>query len=1146
MLRKLVKFTAHLSISYSSKLCSMTFSAREATLNNDEEWLNIPAVVRIFLRQLNNDVSNTHSLCEGFLKYQRDNDKILKDIICKQRENTDEMSKIVLLTQHRRQESTSSVCNTVNGIMSEVRELREENRRLRGRVHKLEKQKPSASTGQECSNTEAKALSKMMSRGFAELRGQISNDSSSVSRDINQLREEIALVSRKQLDLSSKYREDIQCVNAALRQLENSVFGEINAIKAQLQDHRKLLDAVNEDNTKVSAVVSMHDKNVSALNDRLDTMVSLVRDSGISTDDRFETIFTALRRLQALTGKLSTPPSQSTLAQRSLTSIIQEIRGAHDVMAVELRDAINQKFDEVTKETDQLNIKVDEMRRATGEVTRQLNHFGAPSGAKAKIEDAFRRLDALELVISKGYIREEVENLLEESMRHERAALDRKYQDLCSLISEQQMKARDDVGDVRHGLENLSNKFGSVLSDVNRSRHMDERLRSVIEKVGSHDSSITNLRDEVNAFKNIVGAYGSLAAMPSMDDLVHVGSATGKANCSAVQHLREMVMALTENQICELKLLVHGNQTKLVQHEAQLKEMFRLLVSCENVVEEHTNSYYRFVTSMDKKLSAALSNSAFLREQTVTLGAQSTSAYPFKEPSSPYGCVDEGKGADARPYNAQPPHSLLCVQEQAWATDSRFGSIQTVLNGFESNMKLMSQSVASVLDRVCANEEKLRRDSSDLRDEHEKLRSRFCMLEEKLNTLEGITSLNKKSSDMNASDILKLGASVETLHTETKKLEKAFLGCIRKASEEWSDVSASVAAFSTFLEKHKHERNAVLDKFAPIEGRLVICEEELSRLRSSWLGLTAQFEETRRSVENSTQFEPRPEGDCSVHQSSLLSLEQRIDCAEENLGAVHTLVSVHLNDALDFMKSCLGMLATAVDDIDTKLSAPPSLPMADGVSDQLDTLGGRLQRVENEVTELRGGGTIIASQPVGDTVLDRILSLERALTACSDGFMETKVSLSLCHEQIKYIEQHLKTGAVHHAVEEETTPVITDTPLAKDGNTTLGTVVERLVTAEAAVSEVQQGLLAQRNDLCALYTKSQLDIRFESLWASFVALLARKEDQEVIDEKMVDLQRSILEDVDVRVDTLRRELNCAIGERVRITEVRELLLGLMG
>ncbi|RNC39411.1 hypothetical protein TcCL_NonESM11244 [Trypanosoma cruzi] len=86
----------------------MTFSERDAILNDDEEWVNIPTVLRSFLRQMNNELQNNRLTCDAFLDDQKEHDRLLKGILSKQLERELEMKKSELTMQQECQEVQAS------------------------------------------------------------------------------------------------------------------------------------------------------------------------------------------------------------------------------------------------------------------------------------------------------------------------------------------------------------------------------------------------------------------------------------------------------------------------------------------------------------------------------------------------------------------------------------------------------------------------------------------------------------------------------------------------------------------------------------------------------------------------------------------------------------------------------------------------------------------------------------------------------------------------------------------------------------------------------------------------------------------------------------------------------------------------------
>ncbi|KEG07650.1 hypothetical protein DQ04_09181020 [Trypanosoma grayi] len=218
----------------------MTFSARDAVLNDDEEWFNIPAVVRSFLRQLNNEVQNNRLACDALLQSQREQDGLLKGVASKQMEREFQMTKTVLALQQDRQEDQTSLRELVENMRDQMRHLSEEQQLMRDRVRRMEEREQEAIAMHDSLRAKSTSLSKALNGRSVELETLLHRSVGELSKGFGELEKEVRLISTKQTDMVVESRGELERFNAALQQLCGAVSEEVDSLRAQVQGQEKV------------------------------------------------------------------------------------------------------------------------------------------------------------------------------------------------------------------------------------------------------------------------------------------------------------------------------------------------------------------------------------------------------------------------------------------------------------------------------------------------------------------------------------------------------------------------------------------------------------------------------------------------------------------------------------------------------------------------------------------------------------------------------------------------------------------------------------------------------------------------------------------------------------------------------------------
>ncbi|CCD16970.1 unnamed protein product [Trypanosoma congolense IL3000] len=502
-------------------------------------------------------------------------------------------------------------------------------------------------------------------------------------------------------------------------------------------------------------------------------------------------------------------------------------------------------------------------------------------------------------------------------------------------------------------------------------------------------------------------------------------------------------------------------------------------------------------------------------------------------------CRGNGNEPDTSGIVAHLTGALLQVQ----AVSVDYESVHCALSRLEGKVEAVTSKLAAVSEGISAKEQRRERDITSLCDSCKGFRTHILSLEDQMNSLERDVVANKRSTSALAVDLHNLEEAFQFLRGNVKKLKDTLVNCVTNASDEWNEVCTQISMFSSFASMYRADKAVNTEGFVRVEHRLDACEQALSQVlgdgcNHKCMGIT------HKPVRSETVSDMELEAETIMKHHLQPSSERNVNVkGGEGLGAGQSASAANDKHALNPPEDRSGLWADGA----PKNLIPTPLPSAlDVVMSLLTTFDHRLQQVRDDVTEIRVSEKILTAQSAYMRVPDLVSSLEDCLTACSQAFVESKESISLCHEHIKCLEQHLSSKGAYQTLDEHRVSPNEGVANENSGGASMKEILERLKHNEHILSEVQLSLPAQKSDMNITYTKSEIDDRFANQWVSFVALLARKEDQDALEGKLANLSWTLLDNVTMRIDALSRELNRAINERARLTEVQEMLSNRVG
>ncbi|ORC92817.1 uncharacterized protein TM35_000021430 [Trypanosoma theileri] len=1116
----------------------MNFSVLDAVLNDDEEWFNIPPVVRNFLRQLSNEVQNNRITCDSLLQNTHEHDKLLKGIVSKQMEREFEITKTVLSLQQERQESEVGFRDIVENLRDQMRHINEENQQTRERIRQIEEKEHQTIATLSSLRLQSNNLSKTVNQRLIEFETLLHKGLESLSNDLGELNKETQLLSEKQDNTVLESRKELERFNVALQQLCDAISEEVDNLRIQIHDHEKRLidikEFTHEDKVKDEKQVKAYVR----LREKLSDLINTIKQVETSSDDRFESVFATLAKLQSLTDKFAIFFQQRGDDHSSLKTILEETREMQHVLGDELRRNLDEQSKKNRKEMESLKEDIIDLKNSKDGFINLLNEENATT--KSDIDDMRQRLDTLKCLIPKSNMKEEIETLIDAAMEKGKMVQEEMHKEFQRSISYQEKNTEEELKYLKTRIIELEKKYEHSLTTLKSSNNDDIEgtLQLLMKQVKNMKGALDSLREDVDTVNDTVKNYQEKS-------ILTLNSHKETQVNSLLNHIQGMIDYVSKSEFIEMTISIEEIKRKFSTFENQLNNMMQDVSRFENQTKEIPKTYQGYIEVVERKLSPALIELDVLRKRMASLEIKPKLTEPREDLRISSTTVpEEEDDLDGLRLKLGHNQILQSTQRQIQAVDVRLDSLQTLVQSLERKVGSLSRELTTVSEITTSLGEQEQQKDHTMRNELKHILTQLQNIKDEIEATDKKVESNQKFIQNISTNTKSLEEALETISNEIVGLEKDLKDCVKISSVEWNDIwNKNLTSLNNNSNDKLNKLSNDLETLAPLR-RVIETEEMLLQMRKEQEELASRLDKREKIMMENTEFESLYQNNKEINQL-LSSVENRVKSLEEELYKDQKHVLTNVNSTLSSLALRIQSCETNLNQFQTsELSTRRPLDEDNKLSQTVDALKERLIQLESSIISLRKIDENSVSNINISLLMDRLKSLENDLLTCKTDVKEGYKDVSLCKERIKQLEEQIasckdeKEKKHSFSIDSDAVVVV---PKDSPFNTTLTEVMERLSKFEVTVEEIKQVLLSQRNDLQSMYTKCQLDARFESFWASVIALLTRKEDQETVDQKVAELRRSLTDDVRLQINHTVRELRRAIDECVRVKEVRELV-----
>ncbi|ESS64097.1 hypothetical protein TCDM_07929 [Trypanosoma cruzi Dm28c] len=931
----------------------MTFSERDAILNDDEEWVNIPTVLRSFLRQMNNELQNNRLTCDAFLDDQKEHDRLLKGILSKQLERELEMKKSELTMQQECQEVQASFSEVLGTIREQMRHLNEEQQQIRDRIRQIENRVHDTIAMHDEVRAESSALSKKMNQRSMELEREINNKFRELLGTVEELKTNVRLVSERQDAGVRENKKDLEGSNVAWRQLGDAVSAEMDNLRIHFQQHEDALGELKSFKTETEREIKKSVKAYKHLHEKICNSLGMVKQLEISSEDRFETVFSALEKSQALTEKLSQLHRKRDEDNNSLMTVLRKAQDTYNALTGDLKKAIDLRLTQHGTDLEQLNKRIRDLYPSKNEVTALVNEKS--ERVLPYIEEMRQRIEAIEsAMIHKPNPIMDIENAVNELMKNDRHNYERKYAELHQFISNERGTLQNEIKEIKKTVGNLDDRFEQAMHAVRRVDNIEGDAQRLGKQVHDYNESLQCVRNEMDAFTTALNAIQETSGM------IFNNNNNKNDPHSMICREREVKKCVTEVEFLELRASVEREEEHLSRYVAQLNEIQQRTSRFENLVKEVPRTYQRYMEALDKKLSPALLELDVLRRRIAVLELRHATDEPHevKRHSSP--TRHEESELESLRLNIQQNQALQFAQRKIQEVDVRLDGFQVLCNRLERRVEALSREVADVSEKTSSIQEE-QHPKKVFEDEMKRVFGQLSELKKEMRSCEKGVKSTERSRLVLTSDMQAIKTSFERVSDLIVTMEKTVGSCITVTSDEWKKVYEAVSTFSgckldDVLRRLQKESEA----FVSVE-RVRLVEEALAEIRSEQMEFKRYLEQFQESGLEKMHMNILPQSDDDLNQPRF-TLEERVILLEESARKNLAQMTSNTNDVVLSFDSRVKSLEAAVGEIRAKEPIPltllPQLPSSlslltmNDVPLQMAALGERVTKLESWITTM--------------------------------------------------------------------------------------------------------------------------------------------------------------------------------------------------
>lgn len=1166
------------------------YEGRCVLLDDAGEWVNIPFVVREFVKQLNDESHATRAMVESLRQEQKETNLLLRRVLQKQADlEIDNQRNALSINQH----ASRAVRDSVEPRhAAQLEHVRKKTDKLDDRMHQLSER--------------VEALSKSVGASAATAAEAVADVKSSIAdltRSTQAAAQALDSHARSLAEVQQAARGRVDPAEwAAVREAQESMARELAECRKRDSDARR-------DGEAVQGALSIQQAECDRMRGVCEGLHQAAESDRRTFTERLTACLRTVEKLEELSMvRHAEGEARWKRIEQQLQSGELKIREEGKTHFAELRGLLREREHETHERTlelaGELRSVKEQQRRAAEEQADARTETAALSQRIAKqtrelagqVDGVAAEVQQLSCTVAqlKGQQGEQAAlqaslNTLKQSLNDSVGAAQTQAQQLAASMK----TMRTEQGEDNDWLHNELGRVGTVVGYVAQQREKQERqVASLCEIVQNLSSAVASLEAERAGRAAAAPGKGEpstvTAAAPvevpsaweewraSLQKEVEARLAAGPPASANVavervsQQLNELTakvdggakytQALLSQQAEQLRYAVREEVSHQLQSHAALREVAPALVEVEAV---------------KRRLAAAE-----LGVQTLTTDAGGSG----------------GASLDALQHQRRLAHTeeavdglkrrLLELAESVTGVDERGSEVARRVDDVDARVRDQQRVVLKLgTDLTAALESLLHTEESFSLHEAATTRQ-LTELRRDLDVWRGETTEATVASSVDReagasvarcqADVTRLAAAVERLSTQVARHDEAALRATPAdpqpaQSGQASPPPASAAAPPPQALAHLCEVGGVTAAVEAVQGRLAALESSHTVAGGALQTLTGRVDAMERCLAEVV------DGVANTAQcaDAVAQCQARLDAVEQQ--------QVQLQHATEARRSPPPPQPTPP-------VPPPALDRAEEEAQVRDVVASQLRTVESAWVdaaavaaalrcreELTLAATAASTAVAGDAAAHVarmqavVEEVRHCLDACVAGVgdcqhrtLAVEATVGLAAGRLHALEtthddlrEELQTLHAMHAAHAQET--LSQVQSIADGAAEKVREVEKAVRAAAPPSDaappgssthtasgldaVKQVWLAEAiaSVQATVYTKAVLEERLENIWASMVDLLARKEDVIVVHDKLNGLHRLMQEEMQIELERREEELANQLAEKVSLTNLQDIL-----
>lgn len=1179
----------------------MGYEGRSTLLNDSYEWVNIPHVVREFLKHLNNDMESSKSLIESIRREQRETSTLLRRVVQKQTDLEIDNARNVLTL--RNSASRVNVEETETRQSEQISHLRKKCEKLSDRVKTLEAAIQDISKASE--NVSSQASEKI---------GIVQNCFENLQKDLAEQR-----IQTQQFNDVSKGR---------VMELHTSVKEWVNETLQKLSLQRKSeLHRVEEAIASVRQLSEQNNSEVSKLRNASAETLALSQSIQKNSNERFTSLCSTVEKLetlceshhQALDASMIQMKKELedsiTASRNEMNTVYAELRG----MTTEVKMEFDSRLADVVVDAK----KTKEIQLHLSAVLDDTNREAISQKALKQCKDLFHRIELVEGSLDSTTSLFVTKQVHEGSTRRFHDALDTLksstsddytgLRDQLQQLSSAVRTMRAENGDDNNWLHNELGRIGTVLTYLTQQKEkQEERMTSLCEVVRNVSTGLEVIQQSHAATQDGGDAQqseekGGIATAATIADTpLRTAFVSEDMLASELDAFRMIVMREVGEKVAGEKFSA--------SHFAQ--QLGRLSAKVDD------NERWTQSSLQDADNARLLMKEEVLHQLQVDFSLRELTAVPIE--------MDSLKKRIAALENAQLDFDFsvalkkvdqvamtVCQKYISQMGDTSQAQHRCMLD-FEHQMSSFDQRISTLHPAIS----QCTKDYTDLQHAVKRLGTDVTSIVEGLSRSETSLLTHKVSTEKRLGE---LHSFLSQLTQQSTASSAAVTGELMAVN---STTHSTASSLSALQERCRH-----------VESEMVKCSLRMDEQDAKIVAYTKKKEgEVEKSVEevgrqfnaSSHQLAAELREEWQKSEDALMQqVMEQVECLTQKLHVAETSAQLRitaLEDGLQLAVRTADGLAEGISKCAAEVADVPERVCL--MEDQLRRHLTDSLSVGSQVSPPTGapnsliaddavnGGTTIAAdassrRALGDeeyealvaTIRVQLEAYEKKMTAemqreytmrlthrLEQRLMEEAAQLSsqqLFSEEMQkrhtmeLLRPYLESNALmryttrhemsnmksllelHQKVVEEeiadlrssvgvlqtmlkarsetaasTTAAVTDSSPNKVQETT-ATSAQLAIDPEAEKAALVAEVLSAMQGM--YYPNTQLEERLENIWSSVASLLARKEDVVTLNEKLNELHQRVMAEVEIGLERLESEVQNQLVQKASVADLRNLL-----